>query len=754
MGRRRKQTITYDSKETSTVLGLIALILAAVFFITAFIAPTENNFFTQAKYVFGQTTIVVGAFLLNLGARMLGASWPLSRTGSLIAQLILCLLIPAFVSSLSGVKTSAILAREAGQAGGWVGYTLAWDLFADSLVFAQYTPLVLGALIAIFTPLALSLSLTDTVAQINRLAQLFVKIGKWFFEYRGDKSSEAEQPTAKESGGKLRFSDFQRPINEPVKPAIPQPTTILPRTINTKPLDQSGEGKVDFKEAEVGETGLSFTELKYPGWQLPPSSLLNQYKKAKPSDADKERNAKIIEETLNSFDIDAKVMDAYIGPSVVQYAIDIPLGVKVSKVVTLSPNLALALGVDSQAVRIETIPGTTYLGIEVPRAKRDEVKIRELAESEEFIAGKAFLPLVVGKDINGRPVIADAQKMPHLLIAGATGSGKSILTNSFIVSMLMRRTPDELRLVLVDPKRVELSDYNGIPHLLTPVITDMDKVVNALKWLVNEMERRYTVLSAALVRNIEGYNQKLGFSAMPYIVVVIDEMADMMMTANRVEAETAIVRLAQKARAVGIHLVLATQRPSVNVITGLIKANIPARIGMSVTSGIDSRVILDDIGAESLMGKGDMLYKAPDKTKPTRLQGGFVSQEEVTKVVDFIKQQAPEVEYMTSILESESTSGLNPGEADSMSDDDLFMQAVRVVVNYQKGSSSFLQRKLNIGFNRAARLLEEMEEMGIVGPAQGSKTREVLITDVEDFVSKKNPSQTQPQDNGAEPSPF
>jgi len=301
----------------------------------------------------------------------------------------------------------------------------------------------------------------------------------------------------------------------------------------------------------------------------------------------------------------------------------------------------------------------------------------------------------------------------------------------------MKKTPDELKLILVDPKQVEFSDYNGIPHLLTHVITDMGEVVNALKWLVAEMETRYTNLAKEQVRNIEGYNSKKEFSAMPYIVVVIDEMADMMMTANKVEAESNIVRLAQKARAVGIHLILATQRPSVNVITGIIKANIPGRIGMSVASSTDSRVILDRIGSESLMGRGDLLYKAPDKNKSTRLQGANIEQSEVTKIVEFIKQQAPEVEYNDEILEKQG------GETDDdqftvvglTKSGSLLEQAIRIAVQYQKGSSSFLQRKLNIGFNKAAQLVEELETLGVVGPQNGSKPREVLVSDAESFIT-------------------
>jgi S-DNA-T family DNA segregation ATPase FtsK/SpoIIIE len=336
----------------------------------------------------------------------------------------------------------------------------------------------------------------------------------------------------------------------------------------------------------------------------------------------------------------------------------------------------------------------------------------------------------------------DLQKMPHVLIAGATGSGKSILTNGFIVSLLMTRTPDEVKFIMIDPKQVELSDYNGISHLLTPVITDMDKVLNALKWAIAEMESRYTVFRENKVKNIEGYNVLMGYSALPYIVIVVDEMADMMMSTNRVETENAIVRLAQKARATGIHLILATQRPSVDVITGLIKANIPGRIGMSVTTNVDSRVILDQIGAETLLGRGDMLFKDPSKNKPFRIQGIWVSPEEVQRIVSYIKQQGPEVEYTTKVTEYKAKEEEVPGaKSASGSNDEQFENAVRVIVNAQKGSASYLQRKLEIGYNRAARLLEEMEELGLVGPANGSKPRDVLISDADAFLaSLKGPA--------------
>ncbi len=725
--RRRRKQVTYDSKETRTVIGLLCILICIVLYISAFVDGKDVNFFTDVRSLFGQTTIVAGFFMMNLGLLMFESELPFASKTSVIAQFILVLLIPAFITSLDPSKFSALVNLP----GGKLGYFLAYQLFSDTLVFAQYTSLILGIATLIFLPIALSMSVSKLLEYVGIVLQWLWQGLKNLFAYKEKVGEEIQKMDLPQKAA--MFGDFNRLESKRGKQDEDHiEEHDRPRASHRDKVD------VSITEAQVGDNGLTSESLKFPNWQLPPLSLLSPYRKSLPSDADKERNAKIIEQTLMSFGIDARVVDAFIGPSVVQYALNIPLGVKVAKVATLSENLALALGVDSQAVRIESIPGTTYLGIEVPRAKRDTVHIRELMESPDFETSKLHLPVTIGKDIDGKAVVYDIQKMPHLLIAGATGSGKSVLTNSFIVNLLMRRTPDELKLILVDPKKVELSVYNGIPHLLTPVITDMEKVVNALKWAVTEMDRRYTTLASAQVRNIEGYNEKLGFAAMPYIVIVIDEMADMMMTSNRVEAETAIVRLAQKARAVGIHLILATQRPSVNVITGIIKANIPARVGMSVTSSVDSRVILDAGGAESLMGKGDLLYKAPDKTKSSRLQSPVVTQEEVGRVVTFIKSQVPEVEYVTSILEPAVIPSANP-ESGEFSDDDLFANAVRVVVNYQKGSSSFLQRKLNIGFNRAARLLEEMEEAGVVGPTQGSKPREVLISDADEFLASLKP---------------
>lgn len=738
MARRRRQKITYDSQETRTLFGLLAILAALAIFIAAVADPAQAGLFAQLRQLFGHATIIAGIFMLNFGLWLLGSRLPFTTRGSIVGQLMLAILLPALFSSIYLSKTTALAYAETGGAGGRLGYEIAFGLFGDTLVFGQFTPLILFLAVLIFLPVALSMSVSRAVEIVWGVVSAVFNAGRSVVSKAGELRGENMPPAVQLPTKATRYGDFQKtPIGVPARNTAPVEMPHAPERIQPKPHLPT-DTNVEIKEGVLGEQGLSQAQLNYPDWKLPPLSLLKPYKKIKSKDADTDRNAQIIEQTLSSFGVDASVADAFVGPAVVRYALNIPLGIKVDKIANLAPTLALGLGVDSKAIRVDNIPGTTYLGIEVPREHRDFVQIREIMESENMLNPKLKLPVPVGKDIDGDCIAADIQQMPHVLIAGATGSGKSVLTNSFIVSLLMRRTPDELRLILVDPKQVELMDYNGIPHLLTPVIVDMDKVVNALKWAVSEMQRRYTVLASTQVRNLEEFNTKMGFTAMPYIVIVIDEMADMMMTANRVEAENAIVRLTQKARAVGIHLVLATQRPSVNVITGLIKANVPTRIGMSVASNVDSRVVIDAAGAESLQGKGDLLYSGAGMNKLSRLQGPSVDGEEIMNVVTFIKSQVPEVQYITSILEDRSAGKGEGGEGGELSGDNQFADAVRIVVNSQKGSASFLQRKLGVGFNRAARMLEEMEELGIVGPANGSKPRDVLITDADAFLAQIN----------------
>jgi S-DNA-T family DNA segregation ATPase FtsK/SpoIIIE len=433
-----------------------------------------------------------------------------------------------------------------------------------------------------------------------------------------------------------------------------------------------------------------------------------------------------LEETLNSFGVDAKVVQVTKGPSVTRYEIQPNAGVKVSKIVNLADDIALSLA--ASGVRIEApIPGKSAIGIEVPNKDLTPVLLREVIESQEFASQSRNLSFCLGKDIAGNCVVSDLTRMPHMLIAGATGSGKSVCINTLIVSLLYKYSPEEVKLLMIDPKVVELSVYNGIPHLLIPVVTDPKKAAGALNWAVNEMIKRYKLFAENNVRNIESYNELINrgksLERLPWIIIIVDELADLMMVCPN-DIEDYIGRLAQMARAAGMHLVIATQRPSVDVITGVIKANIPSRISFSVSSQIDSRTILDSTGAEKLLGKGDMLFYPVGESKPIRIQGAFISEEEVERVVSFIKDQTTETDYRDEILEE-----LDNSYQESTSDDidSMLSEAVKIVAEIGQASTSLLQRKLRIGYNRAARIIEQMEQLGVISGKDGAKPRQLLI---------------------------
>lgn len=443
--------------------------------------------------------------------------------------------------------------------------------------------------------------------------------------------------------------------------------------------------------------------------------------------AERIAGAKRLEETLNNFNVDAKVVSVKEGPSITMYEIQLSPGIKVSKVVNLSDDIALNMA--TSHVRIAPIPGKVAIGVEVPNSQTSMVTLREVISAEGFQKSTSKLAIGLGKDISGNAIIGDLAGMPHLLIAGATGSGKSVCVNTLIASILFHARPDEVKFLMIDPKVVELSNYNGIPHLILPVVTDPKKAAIALNWAVNEMTRRYTLFAEEGVRDLKAYNAKAQRDAMetlPQIVVIIDELADLMMVAPN-QVEDAICRLAQMARAAGLHLIVATQRPSVDVITGLIKANIPSRIAFSVSSSVDSRTIIDMGGAEKLLGKGDMLYYPVGASKPKRVQGAFVSDAEIEALVEDIKNQGAEVDYNEDILEETQRSVLEPEEEV----DAYLEEAIQLVVESGQASASLMQRRFRVGYNRAARLIDAMEERGVVGPHRGSKPREVLIDEVD-----------------------
>jgi len=478
-------------------------------------------------------------------------------------------------------------------------------------------------------------------------------------------------------------------------------------------------------------------EKKYQGpkgdFILPPLDLLSKNESA-PTSGNIKENSTLIKKTLDNFGIPVDMTEVNVGPTVTQYAFKPAEGVKLSKITTLSNNLALALAV--HPIRIEApIPGKSLVGIEVPNKVRSTVALRNLIAHQNYQNAVTPLLIALGRNVSGSPVYADLTEMPHMLVAGSTGTGKTIFLNSLILSLLYKSTPDNLRMIMIDPKRVEFQNYNDMPHLLCPIIYDATKTINALQWLIKEMERRFEVFSEIPARNILAYNQNKSVVAsglrLPYIVLIIDELADLMLAKGR-ELESGIVRLAQMARATGIHLVLATQRPSVEVITGLIKANITSRITFQVASQVDSRTVLDTAGAEKLLGAGDMLFMSAKSSKITRIQGPYISEREVKKVADFVSEQGKKVEepqatLAHSLRESLEQSEHKEGDVFFSGDEDpLFEDVKRIVLETQKASASFLQRRLRIGYSRAARLIDMLEEKGIVGPADGAKPRDVF----------------------------
>ncbi len=505
------------------------------------------------------------------------------------------------------------------------------------------------------------------------------------------------------------------------------------------------DAKTGNQDAQIDKKAELATENKQNSlpfsnklWEYPSIDLLSPIPNKKPNAGDVEKRAKAIEHTLKAFNISTQVVDINIGPAVTRYSLSLAPGTKTSKVMNLAPDLALSLESPSGSVRVEApIPGTNLVGIEVPNYAPSTVTLRSVLETKAMKKNRSKLAVALGHDVAGRPMIQDIAKWPHCLIAGATGSGKSVMMNVLIANLLMRCSPTECRFIMIDPKMVEMSQYNGIPHLLTPVVTDVEqKAVSALAWAVAEMERRYKEFASVGVRNIKAFNEMSGFQAEPYIVIFIDEIADMMMVAAS-EVEKYITRLAQKSRAVGIHLILATQRPSVNILTGTIKANVPTRMSFKVTSQVDSRVIIDQSGAEVLIGRGDMLFVPPDDSKPRRIQGAFVSDEEVSAIVEFLKNTGVEPEYKEEITQQKVETKKLSGSIDGAGDlDSKMLDALEIIILDGKASASYLQRKLGVGYSRAARMIDDMEDAGIIGQARGSKPREVLVASVDEAVAR------------------
>ncbi|MGB4440140.1 MAG: DNA translocase FtsK 4TM domain-containing protein [Sedimentibacter sp.] len=531
----------------------------------------------------------------------------------------------------------------------------------------------------------------------------------------------------------LKIDDFKRPEENTAKGAeVPEVKKQEAKETEIHDLNEMSEIKKEkpkekFETKEITDDMINIAGVKADKYKLPVTNLLDPIPQhAKGDKDDLRKDGEKLIETLNNFNIPCNILQINKGPTITRYEIQPAPGIKVSRITGLSNDIALALATSD--IRMEApIPGKAAIGIEVPNRNKTSVFLRSLIESKEYKAATTNIPFALGKDIAGKNIIASIDKMPHLLIAGATGSGKSVCINSLIMSILFKAKPDEVKLILIDPKVVELSIYNGIPHLLIPVVTDARKAANALNWAVAEMTTRYKVFALNSVRDLQSYNEKMvkeNSEKMPQIVIIIDELADLMTVASN-EVEEYITRIAQLARACGMHLVIATQRPSVDVITGVIKANIPSRIAFAVSSHIDSRTILDSGGAEKLLGKGDMLYHPIGLPKPIRIQGTFISDDEIKRVVDNIREQ--QIEIKTS-KQNEIIEEIEKSPAQNEEVDEFLEQAVEMVVNDGQASASYIQRKFKVGYARAARIIDQLEERGIVGGHEGSKPRKVLIT--------------------------
>jgi len=709
-----KLNLSDETKRGIAVIIFIVLALIVVLSIAGIAGSLGQNMFRGLSLIFGIMTYIVPIILLSVAISLykqeLGKE---SREHSFYWRIYLgAILLTASICGLIHIfylnnQLSAFDLAAQGKGGGYLGAILAQPIF--SLLGFWAGSLVLVAIIIIGILVTFDLS----------LRALWV-------------SEKSEQPDNQETAESAMEKPAMLKINAMSKEGFTAEKVIdknkkLKGDEEEAPAPakpQASQTKIVTPSKPAGPQLEAMTVQDRKDWKLPNFDLLDD-NQTEVDSGNIEVNVAVIKKTLADFGIDVEMGEVNVGPTVTQYTLRPATGVKLSQIAGLQNDLALTLAASSLRMELP-IPGKALVGIEVPNKATAIVRLREVMQTNDFINHKSKLALALGRDVAGHPMVIDLAKMPHLLIAGATGTGKSVSINSLFISLLYRNTPQDVKFIVVDPKRVEMTPYNGIPHLLTPVVTDHEKAVNALKWAVAEMDRRYKLLAEAGKRNIAEYNESAPLT-MPYIVILVDELADLMAVAQA-DVESTIVRLSQMARAIGIHLILATQRPSVEIITGLIKANITSRIAFAVASQIDSRTILDSSGAEKLLGNGDMLYTSAEFNKPKRVQGAYIGEKEVKKVVDFFKQQVGAVIYNEEILEKPKRALGIPGmegDGDDGDNDPLLEQATEEVKRAGKASASLLQRRLRVGYARAARLLDILEQKGIIGPGEGAKPREV-----------------------------
>lgn len=719
--KKRKQPVVLKIKKetTHTIAGLVLIILGllvAVSFTGQGILLTKVNQFLIDRL--GLSMLFLPFVFISAGLVMFQSKWRWSEPHVLLGVILLML------GSMGVLQTGSIGANTFMNLSKLLSSSGAYVVFAGVLVSGLLIMLQLS-----FQEIIEGLAKAKQTRQKKKESRVTKKV-----EQEIEKAKGFQLP--KLSLGLGKKGDIK--INQGDKDTSDTKEAAAKETVTGTAVEGDAPPAAPKKGDEP--EGLSDTTVntRQIVWEYPPLSLLSSARGGEADRGDVKSNAQIIENSLESFGIKASVVEVNYGPSVTQYALDISKGTKLSRITNLSTDLALALAAPTGQIRIEApIPGRSLVGIEVPNHSAEFVTLKTMLSAPQMKKHKSKLAWAMGINVSGKPMISDVATMPHVLVAGSTGSGKSVGVNSFLCSVLFRASPAEVKFILVDPKRVELTGYNGIPHLLTPVIVEPKKVVSALKWAVVEMENRYKKLAEVGVKNITSYNELAGFAAMPSIVIVIDELADVMLFSPS-EVEESITRIAQMARAVGIHLMLSTQRPSVDIITGLIKANVPSRVAFNVSSMTDSRVILDQPGAEKLLGKGDMLFIPPTQSKPMRVQGTFVTEKEIKQLIDFLKSQGQKPDYEDEIVNKYKPEVVGGGAltANGQDVDELFNDAVKLFAKYDKASSSLIQRRLSVGYARAARILDQLHDAGLVGPHEGSKPREVNMTAVKEYLAQ------------------
>ncbi|MFH1565471.1 MAG: DNA translocase FtsK 4TM domain-containing protein [bacterium] len=721
MTKKTKKSKYYDeeyeflglSPETKQGIWIVILFTAGILSILSFLgwAGLVGLYFDKIlRLIFGWLKFLFPIITIALGYMLLKKNKYFISGMNYFGMVILVLSMTGLTHLYYPIEMSISQAQN-GFGGGVLGVALSYPL----LKFTSFWAALIVLVALFFISILITFNTTfENLAEHSKFVALPIRFILYPFKMifgliKKPKNQEIKKSRNQENEEAEDESDYSDEEQEEVEEEYSEK--------NSKKFFNKKEKK---NKDELTQSQINFP--KQPKVDLPLSLLDN--KAEKPSAGDAEAVKEKIYKTFENFGIEMEMCEYNVGPTVAQYTCRPADGVKLNRITSLNNDLSLALA--AHPIRIEApIPGKSLVGIEVPNQSIAVVNLREILESREFRTRKSNLTMSIGKDVKGNSWVANLDGMPHLLIAGSTGSGKSVCINTIIISLLYQNGPDDLKFIMVDPKRVELLNYNGIPHLITPVITDAKKTVNALKWCLNEMDRRFDLLSKCGHRNITSHNNSTE-EKLPYIVFIIDELADLMAVAAS-EVEAAIIRLAQMARAVGIHLILATQRPSVDVITGLIKANITSRIAFSVASLMDSRTILDTSGAEKLVGRGDMLYISSELSKPKRLQGAYVSDDEIKKVVDYLKERGGDADYADQITEKQTMASDPISSFEPSEDDELFEEAKEIVIRAGKASASLLQRRLKIGYARAARILDLMEEAGIIGPTNGAKPREILV---------------------------